>query len=229
MTIILIVLAIYFLVRRIASPYIRRSSSVSDYLLIVIAVIPFATGYGLSHGAPEYPVRTIHVLSGELLLIVAVFLFVRAWLSDKRCTGCAACEVECPTGTIMSMDGDSRRTFIYNHYQCIDCGTCVSVCPEDAAELRHTISFKKLFNIISKERIRTVELSRCEGCGELIAPNLQVDKVGGQISKGVVHLCNKCKAKYNAENREGTELPIYFPSADIKKEATHESGINQGI
>jgi len=225
MTIVLIVLAILFLARRIASRFIRQNSSISDYFLILIAAIPFLTGYGLSHGGLEHPLRIIHVLSGELFLVVAIFLFVRAWFIKKRCTGCAACEVECPTGTLMSIDNGEQRTFTYNQYQCIDCGTCVKVCPEDAVELRHDISFRKLFNIVSKEKIRTVELSKCEGCNELFAPNPQIDKISGLVSKDLAHLCNKCKAKFNMEHMKGQNHSFI----SLKQEGNYESSFNQRV
>ena len=91
--------------------------------------------------------RTLHVMSGELLLVVVVFLFVRSSLNADRCTGCAACEVECPPGALSSHDEGTKRTFTYDPTRCIHCGTCVKVCPEDAAALRHEVSLAKFFRV----------------------------------------------------------------------------------
>jgi nitrate reductase gamma subunit len=50
MTILLLFLAVYFLIRRIILTNIRAVSSISDHLLIIIAALPFMTGYFLTHG-----------------------------------------------------------------------------------------------------------------------------------------------------------------------------------
>ncbi|MBW1772820.1 MAG: 4Fe-4S dicluster domain-containing protein [Deltaproteobacteria bacterium] len=195
MTIFFVLLAILFLVRRIALPQLRKRSSLFDYSLILIAAIPFASGFALSHGAPEHPVRTIHVLGGELLLVVAAFLFLKSCLDEKSCTGCASCEVECPTGTLISMDKGNERIFSFDPFRCINCGTCISICPEEAAHLKHTFSLKKLFKVDGRENIRSVTLSRCQGCGELIAPDAQIEKIGKTFRQNLILLCNRCKGK----------------------------------
>jgi ferredoxin len=205
MTIILLVLAIVFLVRRITVSHVRKSSSPADYVLILLVGILFSSGFGLVKGAPDIPVRIIHVLSGEVLLLVAIFLFVKSWLDETKCTGCAACEVECPTGTLTSQDEGTRRTFSYNHYQCILCGTCVHVCPEEAAGLRHVISLKRLFQVGLRDRIRTVDLALCRGCGEMITPQPQIEKVGKDFKNDFVRLCNNCKMKVTLEHMEGSK------------------------
>lgn len=76
MTLILLGIAIFFLLRRIFSADIRLLSSFSDYLLLVVTALPFMTGYFVTHGTLENigflgdNMQLIHMLSGELMLIL---------------------------------------------------------------------------------------------------------------------------------------------------------------
>ena len=79
MTIILLVIALFFLLRRIFSADIRLLSGFADYLLIIVTALPFLTGYFLSHGTLDGigflgdNMTLIHMLSGELMLILIPF------------------------------------------------------------------------------------------------------------------------------------------------------------
>ena len=205
MTLVLLALALYFLLRHLAVKDIRSTSSTTDYVLIVITALPFMTGYFLTHGSLDAiaflgdNMRLIHVLSGEAMIVMAVFLFCRTRLNVNKCTGCAACELSCPTGTLESNDEGTFRVFTYSHYQCICCGACVNACPEDAADLRHEISVGRFFQIVPKQEIRSVELKACEQCGALFAPVPQLDKVGQTIKDDYLRLCPKCKKLNTAE------------------------------
>ena len=199
MTLLLLGLAIYFLIRRIVVKDIRFTSSVPDYVIIILTALPFATGYFLTHGSLESiaflgnNMWTIHILSGEAMILMAVFLFCRTRLNTQKCTGCAACELNCPTGTLESTDEGNVRIFTYSHYQCICCGACVNTCPEEAAELRHEISLARFFQIFPKQEIRSVELTACERCGALFAPEPQLDKVAQTITADYLHFCPTCR------------------------------------
>lgn len=199
MTLLFLGLAAYFLIRRIVLPDIRLNSTKSDYFLIVIAALPFMTGYFLTHGNLD-PVpflgnnmQVIHVLSGEAMLLTAVFLFCRTRLNVEKCTGCAACELSCPTETLEANDKGSLRVFTYSHYQCICCGACVDTCPETAAELRHEISPKGFFQIVPKQRIQSVQLEACERCGAMFAPEPQVNKISQTHPDEYIHFCPTCR------------------------------------
>lgn len=205
MTLLFLFLAAYFLIRRMVLPDIRLNSSKSDYLLIAITALPFMTGYILTHGNLDpIPfladnIGTIHVLSGEAMLIVAVFLFYRTQLDKEKCTGCAACELDCPTGSIESNDEGRHRIFTYSSYQCICCGVCVNTCPEEAAELRHEIGLGRFFQIVTKKEIRSVELKECEKCGAMFAPTPQIKKIGQVITGDYIRFCSRCKKNIYAE------------------------------
>ena len=75
MTLSFIAIAALFLLRRVLSRDLRRLSDFSDYALLVVAGLPFLTGYWVTHGTLDtvlsrYSMQIIHTLSGELMLVV---------------------------------------------------------------------------------------------------------------------------------------------------------------
>jgi len=79
MALIFLAIALFFLLRRIFSADIRLISTFSDYFLIVIIALPFLTGYFFTHGTLDNigffsdNMQLIHMLSGELMLILIPF------------------------------------------------------------------------------------------------------------------------------------------------------------
>jgi len=199
MTVAVMVIAVFFMIRRAAWPGVRPGTSLSDHLIILIAALPFFTGYSLTHGTlDDLPVigeqmRLIHVLSGLAMMVTAALLFCRTRLNPARCTGCASCELSCPTGTLESRDEGKFRIFTYSHYQCICCGACVDTCPEDAAELRHEISLKRFFQVIPKQEIRSVELKECSKCGALFVPEPLFAKINRTFADDYLFFCPNCR------------------------------------
>lgn len=65
--------------------------------------------------------------------------------NEHACTGCTACELACPNGTIkvitkfdVSPDGKKKKavdTFIYHLELCTMCNLCVQACPTDAIKM----------------------------------------------------------------------------------------------
>ncbi|MBW1667700.1 MAG: hypothetical protein JRI79_14265 [Deltaproteobacteria bacterium] len=205
MSIILLGIAAYLFIRRIVSPYINLDSQKSDYALIIIVSLPFLTGYLSAHGTLDAlpffgdNMLTIHVLSGEAMILVTAVLFCRTRLNPAKCTGCASCELSCPTATLETKDQGNLRIFNYSHYQCICCGACVNTCPEDAAELRHEISLRRLFQVLPKQEIRSVELKACERCGALFVPQPLFEKIHRTFSDDYLNFCPNCR-KVNIGN-----------------------------
>ncbi|MFH1122729.1 MAG: 4Fe-4S dicluster domain-containing protein [Pseudomonadota bacterium] len=217
MTLLLLALAAYFLLTRILSRNARLDSTPSDYILILLAALPYMTGYFLTHGTldgvafMEDNMRMIHVLSGQAMILVAVILFCRTRLNPSKCTGCASCELSCPTGTLESQDLGNLRIFKYSHYQCICCGACVNTCPEEAADLRHEISPKRFFQIVPKQEIRTVELKPCKRCGALFVPEPLYLKIGQKFTDEYLHFCPLCR-KANIGDLHRRLSPWHRPS-----------------
>ena len=62
--------------------------------------------------------------------------------NEHACTGCTACELACPNGTIkiitkfdVSPEGKKKKaldTFIYHLELCTMCNLCIEACPTDA-------------------------------------------------------------------------------------------------
>jgi ferredoxin len=199
LTLILLGLAAFFLLRHIISPDIRSDSSFPDYILIIITAMPFLTGYFLTHDSLDAlpflgeNMLTIHILSGEAMLLVAVFLFCGVRLNVKKCNGCAACELTCPTEALVSVDKGQIRTFCFTNYQCILCGSCVKTCPEEAGDLRHEISIRNFFPIIHKREIRSLKLEMCEGCGIHYVPEPQLHQISEKFTHEYIRFCPRCR------------------------------------
>ncbi len=70
LTVVVMVAALFLLLRRIAYPQIRILTNLYDYLLLVIAVAPFVTGFLAHHQVGNYNFWLIaHILCGELWLV----------------------------------------------------------------------------------------------------------------------------------------------------------------
>lgn len=62
--------------------------------------------------------------------------------NEHRCTGCTACELACPNGTIkivtkndITPEGKKKKaidTFVYRLELCTMCNLCIKACPSDA-------------------------------------------------------------------------------------------------
>jgi NADH-quinone oxidoreductase subunit I len=68
--------------------------------------------------------------------------------NEHRCTGCTACELACPNGTIKIItkfettpEGKKKKaldTFVYHLELCTMCNLCIVACPTDAIKMAQT-------------------------------------------------------------------------------------------
>jgi len=73
-TVVVIVCAAFFLGRRLFLARVRAITTAYDYLVLLIAVAPFLTGYFAYHQWFDYhTVMTVHILSGVAMLITIPF------------------------------------------------------------------------------------------------------------------------------------------------------------
>jgi NADH-quinone oxidoreductase subunit I len=92
--------------------------------------------------------------------------------NEHRCTGCQACEIACPNGTIkiitkqeLQEDGKKKKridTFVYHLELCTMCNLCVVACPSDAIimsnEFEHSVYDKKLLKkVLNKPGSKLME------------------------------------------------------------------------
>jgi nitrate reductase gamma subunit len=93
LTLTLLGIALFFIIRRVILPGVRIITTSSDYLLIVVCALPFLTGYINTHpdgiayswitsALPIYGQysNTIHIMSGALMLIVVPFTKLSHWV-----------------------------------------------------------------------------------------------------------------------------------------------------
>jgi NADH-quinone oxidoreductase subunit I len=69
-------------------------------------------------------------------------------LNEHRCTGCTACELACPNGTIkvvtkfdITPEGKKKKAIdklVYHLELCTLCNLCVEACPSDAIKMAQT-------------------------------------------------------------------------------------------
>ena len=129
------------------------------------------TGYYFTHHKeiiteqyPEFRAPLAERFRGEVVLI-------HDEKNEHRCTGCTACELACPNGTIkivtkmeMTPEGKKKKaidTFVYHLELCTMCNLCIVACPTDAIKMAQTFEHsvydrsqltKKLNNPDSKIR-----------------------------------------------------------------------------
>ncbi len=93
MTLTLIAITLFFIVRRIVLAEVRIITTASDYLLLIVCALPFITGYINTHPdgsvyawttsvLPFYGqyTTTLHILTGELMLILVPFSKLSHWI-----------------------------------------------------------------------------------------------------------------------------------------------------
>lgn len=74
MTVILMLCALYFLLRRIFVRKVRSITNTYDYVVLFVAVAPFLTGFLAYHQFLAYkPMLILHILLGELMLVLIPF------------------------------------------------------------------------------------------------------------------------------------------------------------
>ncbi len=74
LTITVIIAAVFLALRRIALPEVRILTTAYDYLLLLIAIAPFITGFMAHRQVADYQFWLIlHILSGEIWLIAIPF------------------------------------------------------------------------------------------------------------------------------------------------------------
>jgi nitrate reductase gamma subunit len=93
MTVIVILGAVYFLVRRLSLPEVKFVTSASDFVILAIVAAPFVTGFLAYHQWFAYRLMMcLHVLAGDIMLAAIPFTrlshmlfspFTRAYMGSE--------------------------------------------------------------------------------------------------------------------------------------------------
>jgi len=125
------------------------------------------TGYYFTHHkeivTQEYPDNRATLVLGERFRGEVVMSHDAN--NEHRCTGCSACEIACPNGTIkiltkieITEDGKKKKAidkFVYHLGMCTFCNLCIISCPTDAIIMSHDFEHsvfdrKQLTKVLNK-------------------------------------------------------------------------------
>ena len=74
LTLVILICVAFFLARRLFLARVRAITTLYDYVMLLIALAPFLTGYLAYHQWFDYDtVMTLHILAGEVMLITLPF------------------------------------------------------------------------------------------------------------------------------------------------------------
>ena len=74
MTVIVLLGALFFFIRRLVVPRVRAISTLNDHLVLFVTAAPFLTGFMAYHQWADYrTIITLHILAGQLMLIAIPF------------------------------------------------------------------------------------------------------------------------------------------------------------
>ena len=198
-TILVIVLLALFFIQKVIRYHCDSKPKPSEWVLLVLTALPFLSGFFYTRhllpagGFLGQNMELIHVLSGEVMILVVVFLSLTIRIDSDKCTGCASCKINCLAGAIESSEDSTTRTFNYQPASCIVCAACIAACPEGAVELKHHLSLSSIFRNGKKAPIMAVELKKCDFCGAPFATLPLIRNAATLIDSDQVVFCNDCK------------------------------------
>jgi len=115
-----------------------------------------------------------------------------------RCTACVACLNECYTGALCS--DEQEYTLEHRSDLCVQCGICVSVCPENALTLEPGLWLEKEF--FTARVLSRAEPMVCRGCGARFGTRKSYERVVALLrergrsaeTEEVLAYCETCRA-----------------------------------
>ena len=121
-------------------------------------------------------------------------------IDPLKCIACMACAVNCPTEALSYHDTAATRKIFCRMNHCISCGTCVAICDEKAAELRHQVKLPTL-RLNRKIEISRANLEACERCGVFFISEKHLSKIRKQNSDSYILMCPECKQMVHVEHQ----------------------------
>lgn len=91
--------------------------------------------------------------------------FLPALEVQTNCCDHQVCRSACPTGAIFGYEKDGDRGLVFHSSQCIACGLCAQVCPEQQ------LNFKTYGGSLQPKALTRHEQRECFECGQVFSSN----------------------------------------------------------
>ncbi len=125
---------------------------------------------------------------------------------ENGCTQCLACVAECRVEALIA--DSSSYTLNHTPALCVQCGICITVCPEDVLSTRKGISLDD--NFFREKIIARAEPARCKGCGKVFGTRKSLEKVIAILSAkqmwnpedNLLSYCDSCRVATLYESHE---------------------------
>ncbi|HDH28834.1 MAG TPA: hydrogenase iron-sulfur subunit, partial [Euryarchaeota archaeon] len=112
-------------------------------------------------------------------------------VNESECTLCGACAFHCNTGAF-KFEGEELLDISHIHANCIGCGICQKICPENVISLESVIDVAPFIGMVAKKF--DVKIIRCEVCGKPLMAEAAMRKINSRLKEKGMDMVQKCQS-----------------------------------